>query len=745
MTKILVERDGVVRVTDAALTAAGTAVAGREVDRLRLTLKGAEVPLRISWLPAGSTDGRFALEFLGAFPRGKKTYEDEFTVTSAYVLDVAPEGTKPLRPRLERPGAGRSPGRLASPFTAHHEINKKLIRFTGDAQPDEAWFWEEIKATDAAPTRITIHADAVAPGAATLKVRFVGYSHLPQHPDHTVDVSWNGTVLGKAAWDGEAAFVFEKVLPEGTLKEGDNALSLRALGENTGGIDLVLLDWVELAYTRRHHLASGGQCTLQADAEGARINGAGSGRVTVWDLDGPRIFELAPDGGGATFVPPAATRAGRYRAVRADGAYPPHGVLVTHPADLWAAGLGADFIIVSHEKFLPAAERLATARRAEGLETAVVAVGDVYDRFSDGFFDPEALHRFLKHAWSTWSPRPRYVLFVGDASWDYKNATASDADYADWHWSPEMGRQVWKNGSTPYKGSTAPNDRLFVPTFQYQSPWGHAASDHHFAILGEGGDRADIAVGRLPVASLAEANAIVDKILSYERLKPGELKDALFITNDEEGFQRQTDQLVEAAAKEGYAVQRVYPKKEEKDNLENTKALQRAFDAGPAFVLFNGHGGRYVWRTGPPDITKNHDLFTLEHLDALHETKGLPVVVSLTCYSAPFDHPVADSIGEKLLRIDHKGAIAVIASSWRNSPPIELGRRLIDLLGETGHERIGDAFLSAKQSINDRVALYTYNLLGDPTTHYRGPVPLLTSKGQPQGKEGTDGASKKAP
>jgi len=68
-------------------------------------------------------------------------------------------------------------------------------------------------------------------------------------------------------------------------------------------------------------------------------------------------------------------------------------------------------------------------------------------------------------------------------------------------------------------------------------------------------------------------------------------------------------------------------------------------------VVFNGHGGRYIWRTGWPDLTKNHDLFTLDDLDNLQPTTRLPVVLSLTCYSAPFDHPLADSIGEKLLRI----------------------------------------------------------------------------------------------
>ena len=44
------------------------------------------------------------------------------------------------------------------------------------------------------------------------------------------------------------------------------------------------------------------------------------------------------------------------------------------------------------------------------------------------------------------------------------------------------------------------------------------------------------------------------------------------------------------------------------------------------------------------------------------------MVLSMTCYSAPFDHPSADSIGEKFLRVPGKGAVAVLAASWRNAP-----------------------------------------------------------------------------
>jgi len=81
------------------------------------------------------------------------------------------------------------------------------------------------------------------------------------------------------------------------------------------------------------------------------------------------------------------------------------------------------------------------------------------------------------------------------------------------------------------------------------------------------------------------------------------------------------------------------------------------------------------------------------------------------------------SIGEKLLRIKERGAVVVVASSWRNVPPLELGRRLIVGFGDKASPRIGDVFLSAKRAETDEAAIATYNMLGDPTVTYRGPEP----------------------
>ena len=102
----------------------------------------------------------------------------------------------------------------------------------------------------------------------------------------------------------------------------------------------------------------------------------------------------------------------------------------------------------------------------------------------------------------------------------------------------------------------------------------------------------------------------------------------------------------------------------------------------------------------------------------------LPLVLSMTCYSAPFDHPTADSIGEKLLREPGKGAVAVFAASWRNGPREEWSRALFEelLQGDT----VGEAIVRVKRLSSHPDLIRQYNLLGDPALRLALPSPLAS-------------------
>jgi hypothetical protein len=282
--------------------------------------------------------------------------------------------------------------------------------------------------------------------------------------------------------------------------------------------------------------------------------------------------------------------------------------------------------------------------------------------------------------------------------------------------------------STPYDDQ--PRDlqhRNLIPTWQFTSYDGQSASDNHFVSVGTDPLHPVVAIGRLPVVDASEVKAIVDKTIRYMRTPNygAWRRDVMFITDESDYFKNTSDEIAGTLDAQGFSTHKVYASAEEKDNLAHQSEIKDGLNDGQLLVHFIGHGGRYIWRTGPPDLRKNHDLFTLDDVSGLRNGAVLPLVMSMTCYSAPFDNPTEDSIGERFIREADKGAIAVFAASWRNSPSPQYSKGLIEELIKPG-ATIGEAIVAGKAKNRDATLVETYNLLGDPALVLERPANGLT-------------------
>ena len=218
---------------------------------------------------------------------------------------------------------------------------------------------------------------------------------------------------------------------------------------------------------------------------------------------------------------------------------------------------------------------------------------------------------------------------------------------------------------TPYDEDTDLINRQLVPTWNQSTPFGHSASDNYFVAVDGDDAFPDMAIGRFPVVEPSDVTAIVDKTIRYgSKPEVGPWRrSVVFLTNTLLRFHKQSKYVASVFTAEGFSPEEIYPRIEEADNAQYTQRLVELLNEGQLFIHYLGHGGRYIWETGRRDLKENRDLFTFEDLETLNPTGRLPIVLSLTCYSAPFDHPEADSLGERLLRIPERGAIAVIAAS----------------------------------------------------------------------------------
>ena len=116
------------------------------------------------------------------------------------------------------------------------------------------------------------------------------------------------------------------------------------------------------------------------------------------------------------------------------------------------------------------------------MRRCAIDVQDIYDEFSGGLLDPAAIRNFLAYAAANWDPAPMFVTLLGDGSYDYKN-----------------------------NSGTSPGN--WIPPFQDRD----STYDDWYVRVEGGDDFPDMAIGRLTVQPAAEANALIDKIIAYDR------------------------------------------------------------------------------------------------------------------------------------------------------------------------------------------------------------------------------------
>ncbi len=726
---IEVEHDAVYTLDHAAIVAAQPGLADCKADELRLTWRGREVPMRVVARGERFADGDH-IEWLGRQLHGPESWFDAYSLRNVYLLGAAPGAHARLREE-----AAPASGHAEAERTLHVEQENLMIRLDQrQQQPGEepdVWMWAKLTQVDPAPLQISFDLPDLHPhgGDATLRLDFRGLSDLLDTPkgqdkpdDHVVELTLNGQPLPVQQWNGRDEIVRTLSLPASALKARDNQLVLhvpkRPLPWNTQtqAIDVVMFNWLEARYPISGDLdASTLPLQQRTSGQALTLRWQGAQEPVLIGSDGVRRSGRALGGGRHVFAP-AAPGVELFAAMPAQQQRPV--ALRAVRGDAWrAAQPGYDYLIVAHPRLLDAIKPLAQFHQQRGLSVATLDIDEVYDQFNDGIAHPQAIRNLVDIAYHEWPKAPRFLLLVGDASFDIRHDTYNDLAYAKWtdrellfpgHFGAVPGGKYEKQPSRLA-------DRNLIPTWQYPSPEGQSASDNWYGAVEPGDWHPVVAVGRFPVVEPDEVKAIVDKTIDYVS-KPqlgAWRRDVMFIADEVRSFHTASDEIAKSLGAEGFVADKVYAKPDVAENAVHQRAIHDGIDEGRLLVHFIGHGGRYIWRTGPPDLRNNQDLFTLDDVSKLGNGARLPMVLSMTCYSAPFDNPTEDSIGERFLREPGKGAIAVFAASWRNTPTLAYSKAVLSNLLQPG-ATIGEALVRAKRETNNRVLVEMYNLLGDP-------------------------------
>ena len=405
---------------------------------------------------------------------------------------------------------------------------------------------------------------------------------------------------------------------------------------------------------------------------------------------------------------------GKYIAVSSASVRQPVRVEAATPSDLLSTSNGADYLIISHPIFLEPSKRLARWRstpKGGGYRTKVVDVTQIYDIFSNGMVNPQAIKDFLTYAYKNWqSPALSYVTIMGDGTYDHRGV--------DTEVYPEP-----------------PELTGYIPThYIWTISFGKTSVDHWYATVNGIDELPDFYIGRLSVETLEQAENVVDKLINYEDKRPnGNWRRRILsvaddeINNSADGiFKRSLASISTNQSLLGYENVPIYLE-DVKDMVEANKAAypelpQRvakdmiidAMSDGAVIAQYAGHGGRIVWA--------HEAIFDNRAISQVSDTDHLPFMLVLSCYNGYFDAPGEPSMAETLLRKDKSGIIAMLSATrlTYGSGNDALNNIIFDMIFQRNIRQLGPISFDSKieQLIQDGRGqlnvMLEYTLFGDP-------------------------------
>jgi hypothetical protein len=327
---------------------------------------------------------------------------------------------------------------------------------------------------------------------------------------------------------------------------------------------------------------------------------------------------------------------------------------------------------------------LAEWRRRKGFNVFVRTLSQV------GGGGKDTVKAYIQNAYDNWSIPPSFVLLVGDVDRiDYFTGSGEGNPPTDLNYSLCEGSDYWP----------------------------------------------DLDLGRASVASSAQLDSFVDKVVRYEHNNwtngTAWDKKAYFVASADGSMHGTAENTHK------YVMAKIRPMGTECDSLwtyyGSGTPVDSALNHGRAWVTFSGHGSEEGW--SDPGIS-----FHSDDVRALTNTDMIPYVQTYACLTGNFSSTsYPECFSETWIRLGRKGGIVSIASSvnsyWTEDDTLE--RRVFDYMFDSSYTWVMGGFNKARvkfyQQMGDNATtrryFEMYNCMGDGGTDIYSlePKPLVVT------------------
>ncbi|MCH8126257.1 type IX secretion system sortase PorU [candidate division KSB1 bacterium] len=719
--KIIVNEDGVYRITGDFLQQNGINISSIDPSTIKLFNNGARpLPRDINTNRPdslvenaiqlfGMDDGRFDtvdyILFYGTDVKGwyystqeerLKHFVDPYTLDNIYWLTFN-EGSSGKR--MAAPATPSSITSIATTYQAAIFIEEDIANIHHSGL---IWYGKQfIKGLDDEERTFPLNLPNLMPNS---NVEVYGNFLSTAGSSHSFEIRIDNEKLGEFNFFGTR--IHESGLSF-TLTNPSSSPSLNVKYFGTSAISIAYLDWFEIFAESELQLVDdhidfyGNRGTGSIEYKIAGATDANYNVYNITNLANIQELEFTFQNLMITFrdfqnpdLP------GHYIVVKSDQFKTISGITLDEPSDLRNPNNSADFLIITHESFSNAASSLKNLRESvDGLSTTIVKITDVFDEFSAGRYDPTAIRDFLKYVYENWSKRPQYVLLFGDGDYDYRNILS--------------------------------NDENWLPSYQTEEPGEieNRTVEDWFTYVSGNDQVADYTIGRIPAQTTEEAENLIDKLVEYESTSNfGPWRNLITLVADDElvtggvGEEtihtRDTELLAENFIPKRFDIRKIYLTEypvvydASASGVRKPSAsedLLAQMNQGTLIINFIGHGSPQLW-------THERVLLDSRDFEKIQNGNRYIFFITATCDFGRFDDPQEQSMAEKLLMVEGRGAIGLLTSARLvyASSNARFNKSYVKFLFTDPAKplRVGDAMRLAKvNSINDQKFL----ILGDPT------------------------------
>ncbi|MBI5646306.1 MAG: hypothetical protein HY962_05180 [Ignavibacteriae bacterium] len=729
--RFYVKNDGLVKLPKTWFAASGFSLTGVNPANLRLMRKGIEVPMLAVGMDDGSFDDADYFVFLGERNyedpnyRRVPTYEERDEPYPEYLNKYTDSVAYWIVPgitagaRISTAAAAGTAGsdtldwyyalnryELEDEFHCLHTSQTRIQ--TSDWTSEDTWHIGGagyVRYGQVRTYRTTLTNPKPGIDARFWGKFFSWYSEAPARPHYRILARLNGGPwLDSVEFNINEQSLLRTTIPTANILAGENQIEVfnRDVYPGYDGPQIqIVSDWFDIEYPRYLTATSNILLFGLENALGAGIRRIKVSNVTAADplllkrtsagITRISALDLATSDKTLSFVD-TVTDGATYALASIAGMATPFPGRTRNVPQLRVPAPQAKYIILTADELQTAAEEYAAFIRSQyNTTTRIVTVEDIYDNYSFGTFNPEALKLFLLDARNTWTQEePENVLLAGDANWNLKNKASA--------WS-----------------------RNYVPTY------GAPASDTWFVCFDTLGIEQEISIGRLPVASAADLRRYLEKHRAYVAMVPdiwnkttlhfsgGDANKGLeSILRLREVNSAVIRDIVEPAPMAGQSFH-FYKTVSPLSNFGpyTVEQIKKRISDGGIMISYIGHSGTDVW---------DNAIQETQQLDNARARASL--VTDFGCSTGKFAEPDIVSFSEKFVTSKDGQAIAYVGNSSLGfeATSLVLPSEFYTELILSDSLSIGEAHRRAKGNLIRKFGLSTINmiairsnaLIGDP-------------------------------